>query len=192
MAQRAHRKRGLQLAFGALLWALTASAASDITENKQATLKTTTVRVLDVFASSDICDKGCKYFGPGLVREVKVDFRSSEHSYYKWTHVSGIKTVKFFKHIQITPGAVTKVHVRTLTKEADGKLLEEIQAKTQLEHDPAFDVSIATFTLTPQGDQLDVKVSSMTRISGLMGVFAGAVRKGQKESLDAMFGNFVK
>lgn len=193
MAIRANgsRSRGALLGLCFLTWTFVAQA-SDITETKQATLKTTTARVLDVFSSSDICDKGCKYFGPGLVREVKVDVRASEHSYYKWTHVSGVKTVKFFKHVQVTPGPVTKVHVRTLTKEADAKLLEELEQKTHLEHAPAFDVSVATFTLTPQAEQLEVKVSSMTRISGLMSVFAGAVRKGQKESLDAMFGNFVR
>jgi len=173
-------------------WTLTASAATDVTEAKQAMLKTTTAHVLDVLASSDICEKGCKYFAPQTVREIKVDFQATDNSYYKWTHVSGIKTVKFFKHVQVTPGAVTKVQVRSLHKDTDAKLLEEIEAKTKLPNEPAFDASNATFTITPQGDQVDVKVTAMTRISGLMSMFAGAARKSMKESLDTMFANFTR
>src|SRR5262249_481105 len=154
-----------------LTWTLSASAATDITETKQATLRTTTAHVLEVLASSDICEKGCKYFGPQTVREIKVDVRATPDSYYKWTHVSGIKTVKFKKHIRVVPGATTKVLVRSLTGEADAELLKELEAKTHLEHAPAFDLSTATFTITPHGDQVDVKVVAMLRISGLMSMF---------------------
>jgi hypothetical protein len=180
------------LVLGLTAWTLTASAATDITENRQASIKTTTAHVLDVLGSSDICEKGCKYFAPQTVREIKIDHLAQLNSYYKWTHISGIKTVKFFKHVQITPGTVTKVHIRSLHREADAKLLDELEAKTKLENAPAFDASNAIFTLTPKGDQVEVKVSALTRISGLMSVFAGAARKGMKESLDAMFANFAR
>lgn len=171
---------------------LAASAASDITATKQATLNTSTAHVLEVLGSSDVCEKGCKYYGPQTVRELKVDVRATPNSYYKWTHISGIKTVKFFKHIQVVPGATIKVNVRALSKEADARLLEELEAKTKLEHSPAFDASTATFTITPRGDQVEVKVVAMTRLSGVMSMFAGAARKSMKESLDAMFGNFTR
>lgn len=179
------------MAVGLFSWTL-AAHASDIVATKQAMLKTSTAHVLEVLASSDICEKGCKYYGPQTVREIKVDVRASEKSYYKWTHISGIKTVKFFKHLEVVPGAVTTVKVRSLTKEADAELIKELEAKTKLEHAPAFDLSNATFTITPKGDQVDVKVSAMTRITGVMSMFAGAAKSSMKESLDAMFANFAR
>jgi hypothetical protein len=180
------------MALGIASWTLTASAATDITETKQATLPTTAAHILEVLGSSDVCDEGCKYYAPQTVREVKVGHLAEPNSYYKWTHVSGIKTVKFFSHVRIVPGAVTQVSFRSLTKEADAELIRDLEGKTGLVHEPAFDLSTAAFTITPKGDQVEVKVSAMTRISGLIGMFAGAARKGMKDSLNATFGNFTR
>jgi len=185
------RLRPIALALAVLTWTLSASA-SDITETKQATLRTNTAHVLDVLASSDICEKGCKYFHPNTVREIRVDVRATPNSYYKWTHISGLKTVKFFQHFEVVPGAVTTVRARSLDKEKDAEVLKELEAKTKLEHAPAFDLSTATFTITPKGDQVEVKISAMTRISGVMSMFAGAARSAMKESFDAMFANFTR
>ena len=192
MQTRAVRGWCRSVALGALTWTLTASAATDINETRQATVATSAAHVLEVLASSDICEKGCKYFAPDTVREIKIDHLATPNLYYKWTHVSGIKTVKFFKRVEVVPGAVTKVNIRSLHEDTDAKLLQELVAKTKLENAPAFDASNALFTLTPKGEQVEVKVSAMTRIGGLMSIFAGAARKGMKESLDAMFANFTR
>jgi len=109
MSNQPWRKTGIRLALSLVLVALSAHAATDITEAKQAAVRTTTAHVLEVLGSSDICEKGCKYYGPQTVREIKVAVRATPDSYYKWTHISGIKTVKFFKHLEVVPGAVTTV-----------------------------------------------------------------------------------
>jgi len=195
MAHRARRITEIRLGLCLVLTAVMASAATDITEAKHATVRTTTAHVLEVLGSSDICESGCKYYGPQTVREIKVAVRATPDSYYKWTHISGIKTVKFFKHVKVTPGGpngVTKVDMRCLTEEGDAALIKELEDKTKLEHSPAFDASTATFTITPQVDQVDIKISAMTRLSGVMGMFAGAARKSMKESLDAMMANFAR
>lgn len=175
-----------------LAWTLTASAATDITATKQATVATSTEHVLEVLGSSEICEKGCKYYAPHTVREVKLAHLAQADSYYKWTHISGIKTVKYYRHVRVVRGAVTRVEFRSLTEAADAKLLRELEAKTGLSNEPAFDASKATYTITPKGDQVEVSVSAMARLSGLMTVFAGAARKGMKESLDATFANFTR
>lgn|GEM_PF-2219140 len=192
MLERSPSRWSRHLVLGLLAWTLTASAATDIVETKQATLATTTAHVLEVLGSSELCHEGCKYFAPQTVREVKVQPFAEENSYYKWTHVSGIKTVKFFTHVQVTPGAVTRVDFRTLTKDADAPRIHELEAKTGLEHAPAFDLSTATWTLTPKGDQVEVKANVMTRLGGLMSMFGGPARKAMKESLEASFANFTR
>jgi hypothetical protein len=173
-------------------WTLTASAATDITATKQATLGTTTAHILEVLGSSEICEEGCKYYGPHTAREIKIGHLAQPTSYYKWIHISGIKTVKYFKHVRVVPGTVTRVELRSLTEAGDAKLLRELEAKTGLPHEPAFDTSTATFTITPKGEQVEVAVRAMARLSGLLTVFAGAARKGMKESLNATFANFTR
>jgi hypothetical protein len=185
-------RRAARSALALLAWTLTASAATDITESKQATLRTSTAHILEVLGSSEICEEGCRYYGPHTEREIKVAHLAQPTSYYKWTHISGIKTVKFFKHVRVVPGAVTRVEFRSLDETADAKLVRELEAKTGLPHEPAFDASTATYTITPKGDQVEVKVSAMARLSGLLTVFAGAARKGMKESLNATFANFTR
>lgn len=183
---------GTVIALASLSWPLMASAATEIRETKQAVVATDTAHVLEVLASSDVCHEGCRYFAPHVVREVRLKEHATADSYYKWTHVSQMKTVKFFKHFKIERGPVTQVHVRTLTRDQDAALIEELEAKTGLEHAPLFDVSTGTYTIVPKGSQVDVKITVMTRISGMMSLFAGAARKSMKESLDALFGNFTR
>jgi hypothetical protein len=169
-----------------------ASASSEIRVNKSGTVKTTTEHVLSVLASNDICDEGCKYYGPHIAREVKLTHYATPTSFYKWTHVSGIKTVKFFKHFQIERGKVTKVTVRILTEEQDRALIAELRAKTGWEHAPLFEASRGDYTITPRGAEVEIDIRTTTRIGGIMRVLAGTVKKETEKSLDALFENFAR
>lgn len=195
-AMASARKIATRHALGILGVALTVavpvSAATDIRETKTGLVATSVEHVLDVMASGDICDEGCRYYGPHIKREVKLSHLATKNEYYKWTHVTGVKTVKFFKHFRITPGEVTRLDVRTLTEEHDKALIDELERETGFEHDPAFDVSTATYTITARGGQVEVKLDAMTRVSGVMTVFAGMVRKEMKKSLEAIFRNFTR
>lgn len=186
-------RRGLlALLMASSALALPASASTEIRVDKKGFVKTTAAHVLEVLASSDICDKGCKYQGPNIAREVKLSHRATETSYYKWTHVSGIKSVKFFKHYQVTPGEVTKITIRVLTLEKDKALISELKAKTGWEHAPLFESSQGDYTVTPQGGGVEIDVRTTTRIGGILSVLAGTVRKETEKSLDALFLNFAR
>lgn len=185
-------RRGFFWLVAVWLLAAPANATTDIHVKKKAVIKTTPEHILEVLSSSQICDKGCKYYGPSIAREVKLKQRAKSNSFYKWTHVSGIKTVKFFKHLTVTRGKVWKIHVRTLTEERDRALIKELESKTGMEHDPVFELSTATYTVTPKNGQVEVEVRTMTRIGGLLSMFSGTVKTETEKSLAAMFKNFAR
>ncbi len=186
------RRYALSVLLSIVALASPASASTDIAVNKTGLVKASPEHVLAVLASNDICDEGCKYHGPHIAQEVKLAHRAGANEFFKWTHVSGIKTVKFFKHFKVTRGAVWKIEVRTLQEKADARLIEELEKKSGKEHDPLFELSTATYTLTPQGDMLEVEIRTMTRIGGLLRVLSGTVRKEAQKSLDSMFENFSR
>ncbi len=185
-------RRTLNFVLLAFFVPLSAQAATDVHASKRGVLPVATQKVIDVLSSNEICDEGCRYYGPHITREKKIQHKATSTSFYKWTHVSGVKTVKFFKHIKITPGKVTKITIRTLNKERDGGLIAELEKLTGLPHEPLFDASHAIYTLKQDGKSLKVHVSATTRVSGLISLLKGTVRKEMHNALNAMFGNFQK
>lgn len=172
--------------------ALPASASSEIRVEKKGVVHTTMAHVLEVMASSDVCNEGCKYYGPRVAREVKLSYRATESSFYKWTHVSGIKTVKFFKHYQVSRGPVTKVTIRVLTEDQDKALISELRKQTGWEHAPLFEASRGDYTITPKGADVEVDARTITRIGGILSLLSGTVRNETEKSLDALFENFAR
>lgn len=177
---------------GSIAFALPASASTEIRVDKKGIVKTTAEHVLDVLSASDVCDKACKYYGPNIAREVKLTHRATETSFYKWTHVSGIKSVKFFKHYQVTKGPTMKIAIRILTEEHDKALISELKAKTGLEHAPLFESSRGDYTITPRGDAVEIDIRTRTRVGGLLSVLSGTIRRETERSLDALFENFAR
>ena len=190
ISRRSRPYAGILLAATAL--SVPASAASEVRVNKKGLVRTTSDHVLEVMASSDVCDEGCKYYGPNIEKELKLSYRATDSSFYKWTHVSGIKTVKFFKHYQVTRGPVTKVTIRVLTEDHDKALIEDLRKKTGWEHAPLFEASRGDYTITPKGSDVEVDVRTTTRIGGLLSLLSATVRKETEKSLHALFENFAR
>lgn len=180
------------LLLGTFAFVLPASALTEIHVNKTGLVSATPEHVLRVLSSNEICDEGCRYYGPHIAQEVKVAHRASRDEFFKWTHVSGIKTVKFFKRFRVTRGQVWKIEVRTLVDEDDATLIAELERKTGKEHDPLFELSTATYTLKKKGEKLEVDIRTTTRIGGLLRVLSGTVKKEAEKSLDAMLDNFER
>lgn len=169
-----------------------ASASSEIRVDKKGLVKATSEHIVEVLASSDICDEGCRYYGPNIAREVKLSYRATDASFYKWTHVSGVKSVKFFKHYQVTRGPVTRVTIRVLTEDQDKALIAELREKTGWEHAPLFEASKGEYTITKKGSEVEVDIRTTTRIGGILSLLSGTVRKETEKSLDALFLNFSR
>ena len=172
--------------------ALPASAATDVHARKSGVVEVSTERVIEVLSTDEMCDEGCRYYGPHIEREVKLKHGATSTSFYKWTHISGVKTVKFFKHFSIKHGPVTTITVRTLTEHRDAALIEELEKKTGLPHEPLFDVSTASYSIEEKGSHVEIEAVAMTRVSGLVTVLSTIVRKEMNKSLDAMFENFTR
>lgn len=176
--------------FLSLSFAVTASAKSDVSESRTEVMPTSVERVLEVLSTSDICDNGCKYRALDLVKEVHVSHKATPDSFYKWSHIDNTRETKFYTHYQITRGAVTKVKMRTLTKEHDGPLIKELEQNAKLPHEPIFDVAHTEYLIKPMGKECEVKVQTTTTISGFVGMFPGKVRASITASLKTLFSNF--
>ncbi len=192
---RTHKLKPLRVGLFLALtsFVATASAATDVRVSRSAVIEAKTEELLSVLATEDLCEKGCRYSSPGVVKERKLAYKASDEHYYKWTHVGGIKTVKFFKEVRITSsGGVTRVKLRALTAPQDQALISELEKKTGLEHSPSFDAATGDYKFREKDGKLHVQVQTMTRISGVLTLLEGTVKSAMKESLNAIFANFEK
>jgi hypothetical protein len=174
--------------------ALPASAAvKDVRTTHQAVVNTSVSHILSVIASSDVCDKGCRYYGPSVVKELRLAYRATPTHYFKWQFIANARDTKFFTRVTIKKGkSSTQVTLQTLTQAKDGPLIADLVKNTQLAHSPVFDEATTRFELTPQEKGTVVSVSMVTRVSGLIGMFTARVKKGMEDAMRALFVNFAR
>ena len=191
-----HASRRQRAVLGAAIistFALTASASSDVTASTEGLVDKSVEHILGVLGTSDICDSGCKYQQPNLVKEVHLKPHATKSSFYKWSYIDNTKDTKFFTQVTITrKDGGAHVKLRTLTEQTDAARIDELEKASQLEHAPIFDQAITDYELTPEGDKTRVKVTAVTKVSGFVAMFKGKVKAGMQASFQAYLKNFEK
>jgi hypothetical protein len=170
-----------------------ASAASDVSASDEALVPKSVEHVLAVLASSDICDSGCKYSSPDVVKELRIEHRARPDDFFKWSHIDNTRDTRFFTHYKITRSeGSARVEMRTLEKERDAALIADLERATHLPHEPIFDVAKTTIVATPEGANTRVRVRATTRVSGFVEMFQGKVKEGMQRSFKALLANFAR
>lgn len=151
--------------------------------------------VLAVLTSyGQICDSGCKYWGPGVVQFFRLEAERTPTRWYTWSHVqSGPKHTKYFSEVTLTQGGdggFTFV-VRQL-QEHDKALVSRLSAASKKEHAPVFDLATTTFTVkkTPAGTEVTQAIKMAA--TGLVTMFPSKIDAGMKEGCTATFKNIEK
>jgi hypothetical protein len=185
---------------GALLFHGHAASAADTVRH---TAKHTTKRSADhVFkvltAYGQICDSGCKYYGPDVVEFIKLSHRSTSNSFYTWTWVSSVKDVKYFSHVAIQKQDGKFTLVTRMLNESDKDLIKELSEKAGREHNPTFASGTTKFTVVEQRDaQGKLLSTSVTQamtivVSGFLSMFKGKIKDGMLDGAKATFANIEK
>jgi hypothetical protein len=147
-----------------------------------------------VTAYSQLCDRGCKYYGPAVVQSMTVPFRRTRDDYYTWTYMSAKKDVRYFNHVHITRRANGSILVNTRQlNDDDDDLVDELEERTGREHDPAFDDGEANVEIValPDGHS---RVTQSVRLtaSGFLALVSGKIRAGVEATTRALFYNIDK
>lgn len=145
-------------------------------------------------AYGQICDSGCKYWGPGVVEFFRLEHERTPTRWYTWSHVkSGPKHTKYFSEVTLTQagdGGFTFV-VRQL-QEKDQALAEKLTQVTKKEHAPVFDIATTTFTIKKTDGGSEVTQAIKMAATGLVTMFPGKIDAGMKEGCAATFKNIDK
>lgn len=145
-------------------------------------------------AYGQICDSGCKYWGPGVVEFFRLEHERTPTRWYTWSHVqSGPKHTKYFSEVTLTKaaeGGFTFV-VRQL-QEQDKALAEKLSQVTKKEHAPVFDVATTTFTVKKTDKGSEVTQAIKMAATGLVTMFPGRIDAGMREGCTATFKNIEK
>jgi hypothetical protein len=145
-------------------------------------------------AYGQICDSGCKYWGPGVVTFFRLEAERTPNRWYTWSHVqSGPKHTKYFSEVTLTmaaDGGYTFV-VRQL-EEKDKALAARLSAASKKEHAPVFDVAITTFTVKKVDGGTSVTQAIRMAATGFVTMFPGKIADGMKEGCVATFKNIEK
>ncbi len=150
-------------------------------------------RVLTAY--DQICDEGCKYEGPGVVKFLKVLEYQSDKSWYTWTHVkSGLKHTKYFNHVRVLSRSDSgfKMVTRQL-EERDKAMITKLEKRTGLAHNPVFDTGKTTFTVKKlKNGKTSVTQSMRLTGTGMVTMFRKKIEAGLREGAQATFANIEK
>jgi len=184
--------RALKIAvFGALFFVAGPASAADFRYEAKHTTSKAAPRVWKIMSAySQICDKGCKYHRPDLVRVKKVSYRASKNSWYTWSHVSTlIKDVKYFTKVTIKRESDGSF-VADNRQVVDKKLIRALEKNTGLEHSPAFDAgNTRTIAKTLPGGKTQVTLIVTLSASGVVAMWPSKVRAGIKKGVAQTFKN---
>lgn len=184
----------LRVFLAACLLAATAWAANYSYSATHKTQKSPEHILSVLTAYGQICDSGCKYWGPGVITFFRLDHERTANRWYTWSHVqSGPKHTKYFSEVTYTPagdGGFTFV-VRQL-QEKDKDLAAKLSEVSKKEHAPVFDVATTTFTIKKTGEGSEVTQAIKMAATGLITMFGGKIDAGMKEGCVATFKNIDK
>jgi len=138
------------------------------------------------------CEKGCKYKSPGVVVDEKVAPRKTQDHFYTWTWIRDIKDTKYFSEVTVKRSAsATTIESRALSR-ADQALVDELKKATGRALDVLFDTSVNLVTVHPlpaadASPRTQVTFTTTVTVSGFLAMFPEKLRKGLKESTEAVF-----
>lgn len=145
-------------------------------------------------AYGQVCDSGCKYWGPGVMEFFRLETDRTPTRWYTWSHVkSGPKHTEYFSEVTLTQaadGGFTFV-VRQL-QEKDKALAEKLSKASKKEHSPVFDIATTTFTVKKTDGGSEVTQAIKMSATGLVTMFPGKIADGMKEGCVATFKNIDK
>lgn len=152
--------------------------------------------IFDVLtAYGQICDEGCKYDGPNVVKFIQVREYQTDTRWYTWTHVkSGLKHTKYFNVVQVHSRSDDglKMVTRQLD-ESDQQTITKLEERTGLEHKPVFDTGKTTFTVKKtDGGKTSVTQAMRMTGSGMITMFRKKIETGMREGAQATFANIEK
>lgn len=138
------------------------------------------------------CEKGCKYASPGVIVDEKIALRQKPDRFYTWTWIRDIKDTKYFSEITVKRSAdATTIESRALTR-SEQSVIDELKKATGRAHDVLFDTSLNLVTVRPLPaangtSQAQVTFATAVTVSGFLAMFPEKLRKGLKESTQAVF-----
>lgn len=151
--------------------------------------------VLDVLtAYQDICDEGCKYYGPDVVRFIRISERQTDSTWYTWTHVkTGLKQTMYFSEVKISGRSADGfVFVTRLLTESDKSAVEFLTKRTGLEHSPVFDTGVTTITVKRGSKGVSVTQAMKMSATGMITMFPKRIQAGMEEGAQVTFANIEK
>lgn len=189
-------RRGLGLRVALFLLALSAFAwAASYAYSATHETKKSPDHVFSVLtAYGQVCNQGCKYFGPDVVKFVQLSERKTAESWYTWTHVkTGLKHTKYFNHVRVVSRSESGFKLVTRQLDAsDKQTIAYLTEKTSLEHAPVFDTGETVFTVTSSGDKTSVTQAMKLSASGMITMFGGRIEAGMRDGAKATFANIEK
>ncbi len=192
----ARRRRLGGLAFGAVLLAAGAAWAGSYAYVASHVTKKTPEQVLGVLtAYGQICDSGCKYYGPDVKEFVQLSQKKTPESWYTWSWVTNaVKDVKYFNKVTVqTKSDGTLLMVTRQLDESDKAVIDELTKATGKPHSPAFDKGKSVFVIRKQDDGTTKVTQDMSMVaSGMLDMFGDKIRQGMKDGAAATFKNIEK
>jgi len=187
--------KGVWAGLGVLLLAGTAWAGSYAHVATHVTAKSPE-HVLAVLTSyGQVCNEGCKYYGPDVKEFIQVSHKKTATSWYTWTFVSTtMRDVKYFNKVtQIVKSDGTILLVTRQLDESDKALVDELVKATGKPHGPAFDTGKTVFVIRKQDDGKTKVVQDMAMTaSGMLDMFGDKIKDGMKVGAAATFKNIEK
>lgn len=146
-------------------------------------------------AYGQVCDKGCKYYGPDVKEFVQLSQKKTDTSWYTWTWVTNaVRDVKYFN--KVTKTVKTDGTLLLITRqldESDQALIDELSKATGKPHAPAFDKGKTIFVIRTQEDGKTKVVQDMSMTaSGMIDMFGDKIKDGMKAGAAATFKNIEK
>ncbi|HSC87480.1 MAG TPA: hypothetical protein VLC09_09435 [Polyangiaceae bacterium] len=149
--------------------------------------------VISVLTSyGNVCNQGCKYYGPDVKEFIQISHKKTATSWYTWTWVSTtLRDVKYFNKVtQTTKPDGTILMVTRLLDESDKALVDELVKATGKPHGPAFDSGKTVFVIRKQDDGTTKVTQDMSMTaSGMIDMFGDKIREGMKAGAAATFKN---
>lgn len=193
--QTNRHRLGSLFALAAVLLTATVAVADDYAYTASHRTKRAPDHVLEVLtAYGRVCDQGCQYHGPDVVKFIRVQELRSESKWYTWTHVkAGGRNVMHFNEVVLQGRSSEGFTFTTrLLEEQDKALVEKLSQRTGLQHNPAFDYGLTTIRVARQGDTTHVTQSMKMRATGLLTMFPGRIKAGMQAGAEATFRNIEK
>jgi hypothetical protein len=151
------------------------------------------LKVLTAYA--DVCDSGCKYTSPSLIRMFVVNYNKSPTDYYTWSDHDDVKDSQFFSHVTIQRPKSGRITMVTSVLDPSSPHVAALKKASGKEHAPLSDAGVTRFEIEERYDtsgkfvQTEVQQIQKITVSGIFEMFTGKIREGMARAAAATFRN---